>query len=64
MDRGTTELITYKVKPGILSSTFRFPEMMLNLITSSPIYTRAGTPPTPRSGLSAALSGRPCGPWT
>jgi formate dehydrogenase major subunit len=28
-------LITDEVKPGILSSTFHFPEMMLNLITSS-----------------------------
>jgi formate dehydrogenase major subunit len=27
--------ITDEVKPGILSSTFHFPEMMLNLITSS-----------------------------
>jgi len=27
--------ITTEVKPGILSSTFHFPEMMLNLITSS-----------------------------
>ncbi len=28
-------LITDEVRPGILSSTFHFPEMMLNLITSS-----------------------------
>ena len=28
-------LITDEVKPGILSSTFHFPEMMLNMITSS-----------------------------
>ncbi len=27
--------ITDEVKPGILSTTFHFPEMMLNLITSS-----------------------------
>jgi formate dehydrogenase major subunit len=30
-------LITDEVKPGILSSTFHFPEMMLNLITRSPL---------------------------
>ncbi|MBK7554763.1 MAG: hypothetical protein IPI55_09200 [Flavobacteriales bacterium] len=28
-------LITDEVKPGILSSTFHFPEMMLHLITST-----------------------------
>ena len=35
MDWGAPELISTNVKPGILSSTFHFPEMMLNLITSS-----------------------------
>ena len=34
MDWGSTAMITTVVKPGILSSTFHFPEMMLNLITS------------------------------
>ena len=27
--------MNHRTKPGILSSTFHFPEMMLNLITSS-----------------------------
>ena len=31
-------MLTKRPAPGILSSTFHFPEMMLNLITRSPIY--------------------------
>ena len=35
MDWGAPELISTNVKPGILSSTFHFPEIKLNIITSS-----------------------------
>lgn len=36
--------ITDQVKPGILSTTFHFPELMLNLITSSISDTEALCP--------------------
>ena len=36
--------ITDEMKPGILSSTFHFPEVMLNIITSDEHYTEALCP--------------------
>jgi formate dehydrogenase major subunit len=45
--RGKVEIkakVTDEVKPGILSSTFHFPEIMLNIITSDEHCTEAMCP--------------------